>query len=145
VQQYPLTDTSIRGAIDQRVQQMGWSLEQRSRFVLELFERPEAALTQADWELLLFELQSGVMQETPYTDFFYLIARIGALGGIIPSNNELCALVREPELYPCRSCERNAVPIHPGTNYSRTHGGIDHHRNACRSAIPSNNPRSAIA
>jgi len=58
VQQYPLTDTSIRGAIDQRVQQMGWSLEQRSRFVLELFERPEAALTQADWELLLFELQS---------------------------------------------------------------------------------------
>ena len=58
VQQYPLTDTSIRGAIDQRVQQMGWSLEQRSRFVLELFERPEAGLTQADWELLLFELQS---------------------------------------------------------------------------------------
>jgi len=58
VQQYPLTDTSIRGAIDQRVQQMGWSLEQRTRFVLELFERPEAALTQADWELLLFELQS---------------------------------------------------------------------------------------
>ena len=58
VQQYPLTDTSIRGAIDQRVQQLGWTLEQRSRFVLELFERPEAALTQADWELLLFELQS---------------------------------------------------------------------------------------
>jgi len=58
VQQYPLTDISIRGAIDQRVQQMGWSLEQRTRFVLELFERPEAALTQADWELLLFELQS---------------------------------------------------------------------------------------
>ena len=58
VQQYPLTDTSIRGAIDQRVQQMGWSLEQRTRFVLELFERPEADLTQANWELLLFELQS---------------------------------------------------------------------------------------
>lgn len=58
VQQYPLTEASIRGAIDQRVQQMGWSLEQRSRFVLELFERPEAGLTQTDWELLLFELQS---------------------------------------------------------------------------------------
>jgi len=26
--------------------------------VLELFEQPEAGLAQADWELLLFELQS---------------------------------------------------------------------------------------
>ncbi len=58
VQQYPLTEASLRAAIDQRVQQLGWSLEQRTRFVLELFEQPEAALTQANWELLLFELQS---------------------------------------------------------------------------------------
>jgi len=65
VQQYPLTDTSIRGAIDQRVQQMGWTLEQRTRFVLELFERPEASLTQADWELLLFELQSQLQDADP--------------------------------------------------------------------------------
>ncbi|WP_219904328.1 hypothetical protein [Stenomitos frigidus] len=58
VEQYPMTEASIRGAIDQRVQQLGWTLEQRTRFVLELFEQPEVGLAQADWELLLFELQS---------------------------------------------------------------------------------------
>ena len=58
VQQYPLTEASLRGAIDQCVQQLGWTLEQRTCFVLELFEQLEASLTQDDWELLLFELQS---------------------------------------------------------------------------------------
>ena len=58
VQQYPITEASIRGAIDQRVQQWGWTGEQRTRFMLEVCEQPEAALTQADWELLLFELRS---------------------------------------------------------------------------------------
>jgi len=59
VQQYPVFEESLRGAIDERVQQLGWTLEQRTRFVLELFEQPEAALAQGDWELLLFDLQSA--------------------------------------------------------------------------------------
>ncbi len=58
VQQYPMTEASLRGAINQRVQQLGWTLEQRTRFVLSLFQRSEADLTEGDWELFLFELQS---------------------------------------------------------------------------------------
>jgi hypothetical protein len=58
VQQYPVSEASLRGAINKRVQQLGWTLEQRTCFVLLLFEQPEAGLAQADWELLLFELQS---------------------------------------------------------------------------------------
>jgi hypothetical protein len=49
---------SIQAAIDQRVQQLGWTWEQRTCFMLEVCEQPEAELTQADWEVLLFELQS---------------------------------------------------------------------------------------
>jgi hypothetical protein len=60
VQQYPIPEAGIRGAIDQRVQQLGWTLAQRAHFIEAVFEQSEAALTQADWELLLFELQSQV-------------------------------------------------------------------------------------
>jgi hypothetical protein len=42
------------------VQQLGWTLAQRTHFIETMFEQPEAALVQADWELLLFELQSQV-------------------------------------------------------------------------------------
>ena len=58
VQQQPIALKVIQAAIDQRVQQLGWTGEQRTRFILEACEQPEAALTQPDWELLLFELQS---------------------------------------------------------------------------------------
>jgi len=58
MQRYPIPEASLRGAIDQRVQQLGWSLEQRTLFVWELFEQPEASLSQSHWELLLFELES---------------------------------------------------------------------------------------
>ncbi|XHX78659.1 MAG: hypothetical protein RBJ76_01625 [Stenomitos frigidus ULC029] len=60
VQQFPIPEASIRAAIDQRVQQLGWTLAQRSHFIETVFEQPEVALTQADWELLLFELASQV-------------------------------------------------------------------------------------
>jgi hypothetical protein len=49
---------AIQAAIDQRVQRLGWTGNQRTCFVQDLFEQPEVGLTQADWELLLFELQS---------------------------------------------------------------------------------------
>jgi len=58
VQQQPITLESIQAAIAQRVQQLGWTWEQRTRFMLEVCEQPEAALTPDAWELLLFELQS---------------------------------------------------------------------------------------
>ena len=60
VQQQPIVLEAMQAAIDQRVQQLGWTLEQRTRFIEAVFEQPEAALTQADWERLLFELQSQV-------------------------------------------------------------------------------------
>ena len=58
VQQQPIALEAIQAAIDQRVQQLGWTGEQRTRFMLEVCEQPEAELTQAAWDLLLFELQS---------------------------------------------------------------------------------------
>ena len=58
VQQQPIALESIQAAIAQRVQQLGWTWEQRTRFMLEVCEQPEAELTPAAWELLLFELQS---------------------------------------------------------------------------------------
>ncbi|MBW4474980.1 MAG: hypothetical protein KME45_32060 [Stenomitos rutilans HA7619-LM2] len=58
VQQQPIDLESIQAAIAQRVQQLGWTWEQRTRFMLEVCEQPEAELTPAAWELLLFELQS---------------------------------------------------------------------------------------
>ncbi|XGW00967.1 MAG: hypothetical protein ACAF41_34595 (plasmid) [Leptolyngbya sp. BL-A-14] len=64
VPQYPITLEAMQAAIDQRVQQLGWTLEQRHHLVWELFERSEAALTQAECERLLFELQS----QRPETD-----------------------------------------------------------------------------
>jgi hypothetical protein len=57
VQQYPIPEASLRAAIDQKVAALGWSSEQRTYFVVELFEQPETDLTEGDWELLLFELQ----------------------------------------------------------------------------------------
>ena len=60
VQQSPIPLASLQTAINQRVQQLGWTLAQRSHFIKAMFEQPEAALAQADWELLLFELQSQV-------------------------------------------------------------------------------------
>jgi hypothetical protein len=58
VQQQTIALESIQAAIDQQVHQLGWTGDQRTRFMLEVCEQPEAALTQAGWELLLFELQS---------------------------------------------------------------------------------------
>jgi hypothetical protein len=58
VQQQPIALEAIQAAIDQRVQRLGWTGNQRTCFVQDLFEQPEVGLTQADWELLLFELQS---------------------------------------------------------------------------------------
>jgi hypothetical protein len=60
VQQYPIPEASLRAAIDQRVQQLGWTLALRAHFIETVFEQSEAALAQADWKLLLFELQSQV-------------------------------------------------------------------------------------
>jgi hypothetical protein len=60
VQQSPIPLASLQTVIDQRVQQLGWTLAQRTHFIETMFEQPEAALVQADWELLLFELQSQV-------------------------------------------------------------------------------------
>jgi hypothetical protein len=60
VQQSPIPLASLQAAINQRVQQLDWTLAQRAHFIETLFEQPETALTQADWELLLFELQSQV-------------------------------------------------------------------------------------
>ena len=60
VQQQPIALEAVQAAIDQRVQQLGWTWKQRTRFIEAVFEQPEAALTQAGWELLLFELQSQV-------------------------------------------------------------------------------------
>jgi len=45
VQQYPMTEASLRGAIDQKVAALGWSSEQRNGFVLELFAQPETDRT----------------------------------------------------------------------------------------------------
>jgi hypothetical protein len=63
VPQHPIALEAMQAAIDQRVQQLGWTPKQRTRFVWELFERAEAELVQADWALLLFELQTQ-RQET---------------------------------------------------------------------------------
>jgi hypothetical protein len=57
VQQYPMTEASIRGAIDQKVAALGWQPAQLEQFIQELFEKPEKALESGDWLLLLFELQ----------------------------------------------------------------------------------------
>jgi hypothetical protein len=62
VQQQPIALEAIQTAIDQRVQQLGWTGDQRTRFMLEVCEQPEAALTQAAWEVLLFELQSRLQE-----------------------------------------------------------------------------------
>ena len=58
VKQYPVPEASLRGAIDQRVQQLGWTLEKWSSFVLEVFDKPDLEFDGDDWQLLLFELQS---------------------------------------------------------------------------------------
>ena len=58
VQQQPIDLASIQAAIDQCVQQLGWTGDQRTCFILDVCEQPEAALTPTAWELLLFELQS---------------------------------------------------------------------------------------
>ncbi|MBD2073679.1 hypothetical protein H6F86_07210 [Phormidium sp. FACHB-592] len=63
VQQYPMTEASLRSAINQKVAGLGCSAEQRTRFVLELFKQPETDLAEGDWALLLFELQSQLSGE----------------------------------------------------------------------------------
>ncbi|MBD2033844.1 hypothetical protein H6F76_02075 [Leptolyngbya sp. FACHB-321] len=63
VQQYPLAEASLRSTINQKVAGLGWSAEQRTRFVLELFEQPETDLAEGDWALLLFALQSQLLGE----------------------------------------------------------------------------------
>jgi len=57
VQQYPIPEAKIRGAIDQRVAALGWQPAQLEQFIQALFERPGMALESGDWSLLLFELQ----------------------------------------------------------------------------------------
>jgi hypothetical protein len=57
VQQYPIPEASIRGAIDQRVAALGWQPAQLEQFIQALFDQPEKTLESCDWSLLLFELQ----------------------------------------------------------------------------------------
>ncbi|MBD2038293.1 hypothetical protein H6F76_25395 [Leptolyngbya sp. FACHB-321] len=57
VQQYPMTEASLRAAIDQKVTALGWQPGQLEQFIQECFEQPEKALKTSDWSLLLFELQ----------------------------------------------------------------------------------------
>ncbi|XHX78806.1 MAG: hypothetical protein RBJ76_02415 [Stenomitos frigidus ULC029] len=48
VQQYPMTEASIRGAIDQKVAALGWQSEQLEQLVQALFEKSEEALKSGD-------------------------------------------------------------------------------------------------
>jgi hypothetical protein len=57
VQQFPMTEASLRGGIDQKVVALGWQPEQLEQFIQGLFEKPGKALGSNDWSLLLFELQ----------------------------------------------------------------------------------------
>ncbi|MBD2074331.1 hypothetical protein H6F86_10625 [Phormidium sp. FACHB-592] len=57
VQQYPMTEASLRAAINQKVTALGWQPGQLEQFIQELFEKPGTALGAGDWSLLLFELQ----------------------------------------------------------------------------------------
>ena len=57
VQQYPIPEASIRGAINQKVAVLGWQPEQLEQFIREVFEKSVKSLETGDWSLLLFELQ----------------------------------------------------------------------------------------
>ncbi|HEY9620488.1 MAG TPA: hypothetical protein V6C78_08965 [Crinalium sp.] len=57
---HPILPERVQEAIAQKVQQLGWTAEQRARFVVESFEKSEAELDEGEWKLLLFELQSLV-------------------------------------------------------------------------------------
>lgn len=56
VQQYLISETSLRGAIAQKAAELGWQPKQLKRFIQSLFEQPGKALESGDWVLLLFEL-----------------------------------------------------------------------------------------
>ncbi|MBD2037745.1 hypothetical protein H6F76_22585 [Leptolyngbya sp. FACHB-321] len=58
VQQYPIPEASLRAAIDQKVAELGWTLEKWSSFILEVFDKPDLEFDGDDLQLLLFELQS---------------------------------------------------------------------------------------
>jgi hypothetical protein len=60
VQVYPIPLEEIQGAIADRFLRLGWTSQRQAQFVLELFEKPQAELTEDDWEFLLFELDSQV-------------------------------------------------------------------------------------
>jgi hypothetical protein len=58
VQVYPIPLEEIQGAISQWFLQLGWTSQQQAQLILKLFEKPQAELTEDDWEFLLFELDS---------------------------------------------------------------------------------------
>jgi hypothetical protein len=60
IRQYPIPLEEIQGAIADRFLQLGWTSQQQKQFMLKLFEKPQAELTEDDWEWLLFELDSQV-------------------------------------------------------------------------------------
>jgi hypothetical protein len=57
VQQYLISEASLRAAIAQKVAQLGWTSEQLEQLIQALFEQPGSILESEDWSLLLFELQ----------------------------------------------------------------------------------------
>lgn len=58
IQRHPIPLKKIQGAIAQRFLQLGWTSQQQTQFLLELFDKPQTELTEDDWEFLLFELES---------------------------------------------------------------------------------------
>lgn len=60
VQVHPIPMELIRETIAQFCLQLGWTTQQRQQFILDWGEVPETEITDDDWKLLLFEIQSQV-------------------------------------------------------------------------------------
>jgi hypothetical protein len=58
VQQYPVPLAEVQAAIERFGQRLGWTAVVRSRFIQEMFGRPEADLSEAEWRVVAFELGS---------------------------------------------------------------------------------------